>query len=98
MGFPSPAGDFTESRLTVSRICQMDGNCVVIETTTGYAVVNLSLEAKHGDMVLISMYGRNLFARVHGATLREKDGNIIAGDELNEVNVKGVVTFNILKT
>ncbi len=98
MGFPSPATDYAESRLTIDRICQIDSNCVVIETTTGYAVINRSMKATQGDMVLISMFGRNLFARVHGATLRENDGKIIAGEELNEVHVEGVVTFTIHRT
>lgn len=98
MGFPSPAGDYTESRLTVDRICQMDGNCVVVETTTGYAVVNRSLKAKRGDIVLITLFDRNHFARVQGATLQTDDGQTLAGEELNEVQVKGVVTFTILRT
>lgn len=98
MGFPSPAGDYTESRLTVDRICQMDGNCTVVETTTGYAVVNRSLKAKQGDIVLISLFDRNHFARVHRVTLRTDDGQTLEGEELNEVQVKGVVTFNILRT
>lgn len=98
MGFPSPAGDYTESRLTIDRICQIDGNCIVVETTTGYAVVNRSLKAKQGDIVLISLFDRNHFAKVQRSTIRTEDGQTLSGEELDEVQVKGVVTFNILRT
>lgn len=95
MGFPSPATDYVEDRLTIDRICQIDSNCIVIETTTGYAVINRSLKAKQGDIVLISVCNRNHFARRTGATLRTNDGQTLEGEELNEVHVVGVVTFTI---
>lgn len=39
MGFPSPATDYAESTLTVSYLCGINGNSVVIETSSGYAVI-----------------------------------------------------------
>lgn len=96
MGFPSPATDYVESRLTIDRLCQIDGNSLVVKTTTGYAVINRSLKAKRGDIVLITLFGRNHFARVKNATLQTDDGQTLSGEELNEVHVEGVMTFNIL--
>lgn len=39
-GFPSPAADYVESRLSVASICGIDANALVIETSSGYAVVD----------------------------------------------------------
>lgn len=95
MGFPSPAADYVERRLTVDDICQNDANCVTIQTSTGYAVVNRSFKPKQRDIVLISFCGRTHFARVMGRTLKTDDGEAIEGDALNDVIVTGVVTFLI---
>lgn len=75
MGFPSPAADYVERRLTVDDICQNDANCVTIQTSTGYAVVNRSFKPKQRDIVLISFCGRTHFARVMGRTLKTDDGD-----------------------
>lgn len=45
MAFPSPANDYVEACLAVDSICQMDANCSVIETSTGYAATNRSHHA-----------------------------------------------------
>lgn len=96
MGFPSPATDYVESRLTIDRLCQIDGNSLVVKTTTGYAVVDRSLKAKPGDIVLITLFDRNHFALVKNTALQTDDGQTLSGEELDEVNVEGVMTFNIL--
>ncbi|ELT7510395.1 hypothetical protein QPG32_004132 [Salmonella enterica] len=95
MGFPSPAADYVERRLTVDDICQNDANCVTIQTSTGYAVVNRSLRPKQSNLVLISFCGRTHFARVMGRSLITDDGEAIEGDALDDVSVTGVVTFLI---
>jgi hypothetical protein len=96
MGFPSPATNYVESRLTIDRLCQIDGNSLVVKTTTGYAVIDRSLKAKPGDIVLITVFDRNHFARVKNSTLQTDDSQTLSGEELNEVHVEGVMTFNIL--
>lgn len=98
MGFPSPAADFVETRLNIDKICQTDGNSLIVKTSTGYAVIDRSLKAKPGNIVLITLFDRNHFARVNEATLQTDDGQTLSGDELNEVHVEGVLTFNILST
>ncbi|MEW9209495.1 hypothetical protein AB2713_25285 [Citrobacter werkmanii] len=95
VGFPSPANDYVERRLTVDDICQNDANCLTIQTSTGYAVVNRSFKPKQRDIVLISFCGRTHFARVMGRTLITDDGEAIEGDALDDVSVTGVVTFLI---
>ena len=41
MGFPSPAMDYQEQRMTIDVICGVDNNCRVIETSCGWAVINV---------------------------------------------------------
>lgn len=57
MGFPSPAKDYVEQTLTINRLCQIDANCRVLETSSGYAVIDVSRRPKQGDHVLIACCG-----------------------------------------
>ncbi|MDR9909388.1 hypothetical protein [Enterobacter hormaechei] len=98
MGFPSPATDYAESRLTIDKICQINGNSAVIETTTGYAVLDRSIKAKPGDLVLITLFDRLHFARVNTNGLVTDDEQNLTGEELNEIRTEGVVTFTIERT
>ncbi|AIE64461.1 hypothetical protein ACOTXN_22540 [Enterobacter cloacae complex sp. IR53043] len=93
MGFPSPAKDYAESTLTVGRLCGYDGNCRTIETSAGYAIINVAKRPKAGDTVLISFCGSWDFASVQGKALITQDGEAIEGDSLDDANVLGVVTF-----
>lgn len=97
MGFPSPATDYVEDRLTVDKLCHIDMNCRVIETDCGWAVINISLKPELGGVVLATYDGRNHFARVMGRSLITEDGEAIEGDSLDDVVVHGVVTYTINK-
>ena len=93
MGFPSPAADYAEQTLSITSICGYDGNCRTIETSSGYAIINVARKAKISDMVLISFCGRMEFASVQGKALITADGETIEGDALDDVSVLGVVTY-----
>ena len=69
MGFPSPAKDYAESRLTITSMCGYDGNCRTVETSAGYAIINVATKPHPGDTVLISYCGRTEFAIVQGRAL-----------------------------
>ncbi|WIF61375.1 hypothetical protein QN095_17520 [Enterobacter cloacae] len=92
MGFPSPAKDYAEATLTITSICGYDGNCRTIETSSGYAIFNVSLKPDAGDTVLISYCGRTEFAIVQGKALITPDGESLEGDALDDTTVHGVVT------
>lgn len=92
-GFPSPAKDYVETRLSVASICGIDANCLVIETSRGYAVVDKSLRPKSGEYALINYSCRNHFALIAGKSLITEDGEAIEGDALDDVTVVGVVTW-----
>jgi len=98
MGFPSPAMDFIQTRLTPDIVCGTNANTMIIETTGGYAVVEKGSQPKAGEYVLINWLGRNYFARPAGKSLITEDGEAIEGEALDDVEVIGVVTWLVNRT
>lgn len=92
MGFPSPAADYAEQTLTISSLCGYDGNSRTIETSAGYAIINVARKPEKGETVLISFFGSLDFAKVQGKALITQDGDAIEGDALDDAIVMGVVT------
>lgn len=97
MGFPSPAMDYQEQRLTIDLLCGIDGNCRVIETSCGWAVINVSLKPEVGDTLLVSMDGRNQFVKLMGHALITQDGEAIEGEALNDVIVQAFLHIHLTK-
>ncbi|HBS7086484.1 TPA: hypothetical protein ACVFGY_002146 [Klebsiella pneumoniae] len=95
VGFPSPATDYVEGRLTVDKLCGTGPNTRVVVTETGYAVVDFSVKPKQGDTVLIQYTGGTDFAKVMGRAFITRDGEALEGEALDDVVVIGVVTFII---
>lgn len=96
MGFPSPANDFAESRVSMNTICDIDANKLIVETSGGYAVIDVSRRTQQGDTVLIRYDGRMEFAKLMGGALITADGEAIEGEALDDVEVCGVLTHNII--
>ncbi|HCA4636908.1 TPA: hypothetical protein MRT91_005160 [Klebsiella quasipneumoniae] len=95
MGFPSPAADYVEGRLTVDKLCGTGPNTRIVQTETGYAVVDLSVKPKQQDTVVIQYPGGTDFAKVMGRAFITRDGEALEGEALDDVVVIGVVTFII---
>lgn len=96
MGFPSPASDYVEQRLSVNLICNVGPNTLLFETGGGYVVVDVSLKPRQGSQVMINYDGRTEIARVMGSSLITEDGEAIEGEALDDVTVAGVVTHIIV--
>ncbi len=64
MGFPSPAADYVEVRLTADKLCGTGPNTRIVTTDTGYAVVDFSVKPKQGNTVLIQYSGGTDFAKL----------------------------------
>ena len=96
MGFVSPANDFAESTLTINRICNVGANTRVVETSDGYAVIDVSRRPLQGDTVLVRYDGRMEFAKLMGMAFITVDGEAIEGEALDDVEVPGVVTHTII--
>ncbi|MEX0548874.1 hypothetical protein [Raoultella terrigena] len=92
MGFPSPASDYIEDTLTVTKLCRVDANSKIVKTDSGYAILDLSLRPQPGDIVLIRYDGITDFGRLMGQSFITRDGEAIEGDG---VEVYGVVTFSV---
>lgn len=94
MGFPSPATDYIEQRLTPAGIC-MTPDSRILETSAGYAIIVPATSPKQGDALLILSGGRTQFAKLMGQSLICDDGEAIEGVALEEGEVLGRVTFFI---
>lgn len=95
MGFPSPAGDYVETRLTPERICGVGIDTRILETSSGFAVIEPCTRLVQNQVMLILSGGRTQFARVMGRALICDDGEAIEGAAAEEVEVLGRVTFFI---
>ncbi len=69
MGFPSPAADYVEQRLSVNSICNVGPNTRVFERDGGYVVLDISLKPKQGSQVLIQHDGGTELATLRGRAL-----------------------------
>lgn len=92
MGFSSPAADYVEDTLTVTKLCRMDANSRVVKTDSGYAILDMSLRPQPGDFILIRYDGITDFGQLQGRSFITRDGEAIEGEG---VEVYGVVTFSV---
>lgn len=95
MGFPSPAGDYVETRLTPERICGVGIDTRIMETSSGFAVIEPCTRLVQNQVLLILSGGRTQFARVMGRALITDDGEAIEVEAAEEVEVMGRVTYFI---
>jgi DNA polymerase V len=95
MSFTSPAFDYTGTPLTLASLCRLDGKFRAIETSSGFAVIDITRQAQSGDTVVLAFCGCIQFASVDGLSLITPDGEVIEGDALDDVKVMGVVIFLI---
>ncbi|EPV0761213.1 hypothetical protein ACMAV9_03255 [Klebsiella pneumoniae] len=95
MGFPSPATDYVEQRLSVNSICNVGPNTRVFERDGGYVVVDIGLKPRQGSQLIILHDGRSELAKLMGRSLITEDGEAIEGEALDDVDVAGVVTHII---
>ncbi|HHL2774743.1 hypothetical protein [Citrobacter freundii] len=97
MGFVSPATDYVEQRLSPASICTTNESRI-LETSTGFAVIEPVTRLVQGQVLLILSGGRTQFAKLRGKALITDDGEAIEGDAAEEVEVMGRVTFFINST
>jgi len=95
MGFPSPATDYIETRLTPESICGIGMDSRILETSSGFAVIEPVTRLVQGQVLLILSGGRTQFAKLRGRALITDDGEAIEGEAAEEVEVLGRVTFFI---
>ncbi|EFJ3099757.1 hypothetical protein G5H61_002022 [Escherichia coli] len=97
MGFVSPATDYVEQRLSPASICTTNESRI-LETSTGFAVIEPVSRLVQGQVLLILSGGRTQFATLRGKALITDDGEAIEGAATEEVEVMGRVTYFINST
>jgi hypothetical protein len=98
MGFPSPAADYVAPRLSPEIICGIGIDSRILETSSGFAVIEPVTRLVQNQVLLILSGGRTQFARFLGKALITEDGEAIEGDAAEEVKVMGRVTYFINRT
>ncbi|HFI5643785.1 TPA: hypothetical protein ACGQVP_004734 [Raoultella planticola] len=83
VGFPSPATDYIEDTLTVTKLCRVHANSKIVKTDSGYAILDLSLRPQPGDYVLIRYDGITDFGRRQGQSFITRDGEAIEGERVD---------------
>ena len=91
MGFPSPAQDYVQRPLCLNELFNVNGNTLLIETSSGWAVIDKSRRPDPGIVLLVNVDGYNQFARWMGDALITEEGEAIEGEALDGVTVIGVV-------
>jgi hypothetical protein len=98
MGFVSPATDYVERRLCPETICGIGIDSKILETSSGFAVIEPVSKLLQGQVLLILSGGQTQFAKLRGRALITDDGEAIEGEAAEEVEVMGRVTFFINST
>lgn len=82
-----------EPKLKLEEICGVNRSSCLVETPSGYAIIQPDMMPQDGARVLVAALGQLQFAMVMGGALITEDGESIEGEALEDVNVVGVVTF-----
>lgn len=87
MVFSSPATDYVERRLCTETICGIGIDSLILETSTGFAVIEPVTRLVQNQVLQILSDGCTQFARVMGRALITEDGEAIEGDATEEIEV-----------
>lgn len=98
MSFPNSAIDYIEHTLTIEILCGVTANSLVIETSHGVAAIEKGVKPTTDSTCLILYPGSIHFAKHRDDPLITVDGEVLGGEVLDEVDVKGVLTHLINRT
>lgn len=97
MGFPSPAIDYIEPRLTLNNMLMPHpANMMLIETPDGFVLVDRTITAKPGDKVAFQLGEFPQLGRLFRTGIITLDGETIDGEGLEGIIVLGKVTAEVL--
>ncbi len=96
MGFPSPAIDYIEPRLTLNgMLMPHPANMMLIETSAGFVLVDRTLKAKPGEAVAFQLGDYPQIGKLFSSGIITSDGETIDGEGLEGIIVLGKVTAEI---
>ncbi|WP_426817692.1 hypothetical protein ACP3TC_05100 [Winslowiella sp. 2C04] len=98
MGFPSPANDYIEKRLTIDDfVVANPASTMICDIGDRLLVIDRSVPPKSGSMIYYELMGECGVGKIMGRSLITPDGEAFEGSVLEELEVVGVVTAEILK-
>jgi len=98
MGFPSPANDYIEKRLTIDDfVVPNPASTMICDVGDRILVIDRSVPPKSGSMIYYDLFGECGVGKLMGKSLVTPDGEAYEGSVLEEMEVVGVVTAEILK-
>lgn len=81
---------------TLDGLCGVKSTTGLLPTSTGYAVVDANPgRLEQGCTVVLSLYGRNQFAKFMGHSFITDDGEALEGESLEDVVILGRVTYYV---
>jgi DNA polymerase V len=97
MGFPSPAIDYIEPRLTLNgMLMPHPANMMLLETQEGFVLVDRTLTAKNGEAVAFQLGDYPQVGKLFSTGIITSDGETIDGDGMDGIVVLGKVTVRII--
>lgn len=97
MGFPSPASDYTETRIDLNKLLMPHpAHMLMIETPDGFAIIDRAVQGKTGDKIAFQLGDYSQLGRLFKAGIITSDGETIDGDGLEGIIVLGKVTAEIV--
>lgn len=95
MGFPSPATDYIEERLSLNTLCCISPTSQLYEHDGDIYVIDRAVAPGQGDEFLFELWGECGLGRMRGRSLITSDGEALEGGVLEEVITLGTVMFTI---
>ena len=97
MGFPSPAQDHVEHRLSLNDILMPNpANMMRIETPEGFVLVDRSIPPKPGDKVAFQFEDYPQIGKLFPSGIITQDGETIDGEGMEGIIVLGKVTAEVV--
>jgi len=98
MGFPSPAGDHIERRLNIYDFIAINpATMMILDVGDRLFIVDRSISAKSGNRILFEVFGESQVGKLMGNSIITQEGEAYEGGVLEEVELLGVVTSEILR-
>lgn len=98
MGFPSPASDYIEKRLTIDDFVVTNPTSTVIcDAGDRILVIDRGVTPKNGSVIYYELMGEHGVGKLMGRSIITPDGEAYEGEALEELEVVGVVMAEILK-
>lgn len=96
MGFPSPAADYAEKRISLDDLPGMVYEKQIMETDYGYdIIVPVTRKPLEGDEFVVRICGEVGKVKLTKGRLVTKEGHTLTSDEQDEMEVLGLIIYEL---